>query len=53
MASQAVIKRDVDPHRQLLMGGSEVKGLKKSLNCISVCKSIAKKGSIRIITLSV
>ena len=29
MASQAVIKRDVDPHRQLIMGGSEVDGLRK------------------------
>ena len=31
MASQAVIKRDVDPHRQLIiMGGSEVDGLKNA-----------------------
>ena len=29
MASQVVIKRDVDPHRQLIMGGSEVDGLRK------------------------
>ena len=30
MASQAVIKRDVDPHRQLIMGDSEVDGLKNA-----------------------
>ena len=29
MASQAVNKMDVDSHRRLIMGGSEVDGLRK------------------------